>query len=117
MFAREDLVPHLLLDGGGRPPTDVRRSRGFKQKVFDNPHMNDDHRNLAVVGTADGVPLFDDQRRSAWIYLLRCANLPDHIAQQAANCHMHVLAGAEYLELDEDANCIRRRYSRPIVDD
>jgi len=33
----------------------MKRSRGFKEKVIDNPVMNEDCRNIALVGKTDGV--------------------------------------------------------------
>ena len=34
LFARDDLVPHLLQTASGRPEGDVVRSRGYKHKVY-----------------------------------------------------------------------------------
>jgi len=50
LFRRKDLIPHLLWDSGAPPEGDVRRSRGFKQKVAGNPKMNEDpqHRHHGV---------------------------------------------------------------------
>lgn len=64
LYSRPDLVPFLAHDvEDGRPSGDITRSRGFAEKVRDNPHMNVDARNLGLVCTTDGVPYFDDQRR------------------------------------------------------
>jgi hypothetical protein len=113
LYARPDLIPHLYTDAGERPPGHVRQSRGWKEKMTDNEHMNGDHRNIALVGTTDGVPFFSDQRRGAWPFILRCANLPDTLSQHMSNCHLHLLSANEYWENDLAANMLRRRIRAP----
>lgn len=108
LFARPDLVPHLYADAGDRERGEVTRTRGFKHKVLDNPHMNVDHRNLGLIGTTDGVPLFEDQKRGAWIFVNRVANLPHGLSTNMANVHMHMLSGNEHFEVDEHAGVLRR---------
>ena len=73
LYSRPDLVPHLYADryDPNEPEGGVRRSRGWKMKMQDNPQMAQDHRNLGLVGTTDGVPFFRDQRRGGWPYILR----------------------------------------------
>jgi hypothetical protein len=71
LFRRVDLVPHLWWDSGDPQEGSVLRSRGFKQKVIDNPAMNADHRSIALIGTTDGVTFFDDQRRGGWPFFFR----------------------------------------------
>ena len=64
LFARPDLVPYLYHDSDrGITEGHVKRSRGFKKKMWDDPRMAADHRNIGIVGTTDGVPFFDDQKR------------------------------------------------------
>jgi hypothetical protein len=75
--------------------------------------MNGDHRNLALVGCTDGVPLFADQRRGAWPFIYRVANAPDHVSQHPSNVHLAMISGNEHLELDAAANCIRRNIRAP----
>ena len=60
--------------------------------MVENPVMSRDHRNLSLIGTTDGVPFFDDQKRGAWPFILRCANLDDTLSYHMANCHMHLLS-------------------------
>ena len=72
LFARPDVVTHLYHDPDGRPESHTFRSRGFKKKIIDNPHMNTDHRNLGLVATTDGVPFFDDQRRGHSTHIQTC---------------------------------------------
>ena len=93
--------------------THVSRSKGFKTKITDNPHMNGDFRNIAVVATTDGVPLFDDQHRGMWPFILRMVNPPDDIALKFEFSHTAILSGNEYWELDEATNEIKRRVRSP----
>ena len=75
--------------------------------------MNNDHRNIALVGTTDGVPFFSDQIRGGWPFVLRCANLPDSLSTHMANCHLHLLSANEFWEVDKDAGILRRRVRAP----
>jgi len=109
LYARPDLVPFLYNDTeDGRPRGHVTRSRGWKAKITDNPHMSDDHRNLGLVGGTDGVPFFNDQRRSGWPYVLRVANLPDKLSMHMSNVHLHLLSASEHWAVDGDAGVLRR---------
>lgn len=94
-------MPSLYFDCGNYPEGHTARSRGFKAKILDNPHMNRDHRNLGLVGYCDGVPFFDDQRRGAWPFMFKVANLPDGLSSKMVNCHLGLISANEYLELDE----------------
>ena len=40
LYTRPDLVPHLWTDCGDFEEGHIRRSRGFKAKMLENPHMN-----------------------------------------------------------------------------
>lgn len=114
LFARPDLVRYLYHDtDDARPQSHVVHSRGFKEKVLDNPAINSDHRNLGLIGTTDGVPLFSDQKRGAWPFIQRCANLPDTLSMHMSNVHLHILAPSEYWEVDKDAGVLRRRVRAP----
>lgn len=108
LYSRGDLVPHLYQDAGGETEGELKRSRGYKKKVLDNPNINADRRHLALIGTTDGVPFFDDQKRGAWPFLLKCANLPEGLCNSVANCHLTMLSGNEYYELDPVSNTLRR---------
>ena len=113
LFNRRDLIPYLLTDTGEFPEGHVTNSRGWKAKMIDNPHMNKDHRNIGLIATTDGVPLFEDQRRSAWPIVYRVANLPDGLSTRAANCHLAMMTASEYWTLDQDANKLRRIIRQP----
>lgn len=112
LFSRPELVPFLYSDQP-YPEGHTCRSRGFQQKVCENPHMNSDHRNLGLVGTTDGVPFFADQKRGAWPFVLRCANLPDTLSTHMSNCHLHLLSANEFWQLDREAGVLRRRVRAP----
>lgn len=81
LYARPDLCPHLLHDCGDYPEGHVTRSRGYRKKVTENPLMAADSRHIALVGTTDGVPFFDDQIRGCWPFFFRsvCPCLPFHV--------------------------------------
>ena len=113
LFGRSDLVPYILTDTGDFPEGHVTNSRGWKVKMIDNPHMNKDHRNIGLIATTDGVPLFEDQRRSAWPIVYRVANLPDGLSTRASNCHLAMMTASEYLELDQASNKLRRVIRQP----
>ena len=101
LFARPDVVPHLYHDLDGRPESHTTRSRGFKQKVLDNPHMNTDHRNLGLVGTTDGVPFFDDQRRGHNVCV--CVNMSTYhtICQRTLRKYPHIAS-----QCPHDIECV-----------
>jgi hypothetical protein len=113
LYRRRELVPYLLHDVDHAPEGHVLRSRGFQMKIRDNKHMNGDHRNLGLIGTTDGVPFFDDQRRGAWPFVLRCANLPDGLSMHMANCHVALLSANEFWEVDSAAGVLRRKIRAP----
>lgn len=113
LFSRADLVPHLYHDCCDASEGHVTRSRGYKEKVLDNPAINADHRNLAFIGTTDGVPFFDDQKRGGWPFLLKCANLPEGLCNNVANTHLTLLSGNEYWEVDEESKVLQRRIRGP----
>jgi hypothetical protein len=113
LWSRPDLAPYLLADRPDANEGDVKNSRGWKHKMVDNPVMNQDHRNLALIGTTDGVPFFDDQKRGAWPFVFRCANLPTTLSQHMANCHLSLLSANEFWEVDTDAHVLRRTVRGP----
>ena len=108
-------MPYILHDSDMTvvPAGHLRRSRGFKKKVLDNPVMNKDHRSIGLVSTTDGVPFFDDQKRGAWPFILRIGNLPDGLSHHISNTHLHLLQPSEFWEVDTDANVLRRRVRAP----
>jgi hypothetical protein len=113
MFARPDLAKHIRIDFPGRNSGHGARSRGYKEKVTDNPQINSERRNMALMGTTDGVPYFEDQRRGAWPFILRCVNLPDGVSMNQANTHLHLISANEYFEVDTGSDILRRRIRGP----
>jgi hypothetical protein len=89
-FASEALRKERAHDSGTvQPPGHVSRSNGFNDKVLNNPAMNADARNKALIGMSDGIPMFKD-RKSASVtpIALRDANLPDHISMKFRHIHL-----------------------------
>ena len=113
LFTRPDLIPFLLADGQHVSESHVTHSRGWREKMVDNPVMSADHRNQGLISTTDGVPFFEDQRRGGWPFVLRSANLPDSLSNHMTNCHLHLLAPSEFWEVDPEANVLRRRIRAP----
>jgi len=113
LYARPDLVPFLHADRECSNEGSVLRSRGFRKKVIENDHLNDDHRNLGVIGTCDGVPFFDDQKRGAWVFVQRCGNLPGSLSMHRVNCHLHMISANAHWEEDKGANVLRRKVRGP----
>lgn len=72
-----------------------------------------DHRNLGLVGTTDGVPMFDNKRRGLWPFFLRVANLPDGLSTHMANVHLALVGANEYYELNEATNTLARKLHAP----
>jgi len=91
LFRRPDLAPHLANDAVGQPGS-VRRSHGYKRKVLDNPIMAQDHRNQALIATADGIPCFKNKNASRGVVpvMLR-TTMPDGIGLDVRNVHMVAL--------------------------
>ena len=81
--------------------------------MTNNPVINEDRRNIALVATTDGVPLFGDQVRGMWPFILRTPNLPDSLSMRFGNAHISILAGNEFWEVDEAVNQLRRRVRGP----
>ena len=108
LFARPDIVKHIVAEGCDRPEGHISNSRGFREKMVENPSMSGDTRNLALVGTTDGVPYFKDQHRTGWPFVLRCANLPDSLSMHPTNCHLHAIGGSEYWEVNSATNVLHR---------
>jgi hypothetical protein len=112
LYAREDLIPYLWLDTLDHVSGHVARSRGFGIKVTNNPHMNAEHRNLALVGCTDGVPFFKDQLRGGWPFVVKVAQLPDGMAGDMRNCHVCIVQANEFW-CEEAGNIVRKRVRAP----
>ena len=113
LFARPNIVKHIVAEGDMRPEGHISNSRAFREKMVDNPHLSGDVRNLGFVGTTDGVPYFKDMVRTGWPFVLRCANLPDSLSVHPTNCHLHVISGSEYWSVNEATNVLERVVQGP----
>jgi hypothetical protein len=96
-FKQVDIVEHLRNDAVGAAPGSMKASRGWAEKMTNNPVMHG-RRDLAFVGMSDGVPYFKDKtKRSGTAAFLQHANLPEGMALQDRNCHMVALQPSVYL--------------------
>lgn len=106
LFARPDLVPYLKnTPGEFDPHGGVKHSRGYRDKVLNNPKMNDDDRHQAVILSADGIPYFGSDgangTRGAWPIVFRSANLPDGLWTAFEYAHLAALEAQEHWALDD----------------
>jgi hypothetical protein len=96
-FKQADLVPHLRNDAVGAEPGSLKASRGWAEKMTNNPVMHG-RRDLAFVAQSDGVPYFKDKSlRSGTVASLRIANLPEAMSLQNRNTHMVALQPSVFL--------------------
>ena len=104
LYKRKELVPHMDndLDASSSTPGSLRRSKGWKLKVTDNPRMNKDCRNQPFVLSTDGIPFFNkdgfNSGRGCWPGVLRAGSLPDGLWNDPTNCHLCLFAANEYVE-------------------
>jgi hypothetical protein len=93
----------MLHDLGGSREGSVKRSHGYAEKVISNPVINTDTRNQALIGTADGVPLFNKEKnaRNGLPFMVRLATAPDQIALKMDNAHLYGLLPGEFFSVDE----------------
>jgi hypothetical protein len=91
------LAEHLPLDAGERPSGHVKKSWGWHNKMTNNPRMNYDQRNQALVGMSDGIPMFRAKHSKGCVPIaLRNANLPDSLSQKFRHMHLAALYPCEY---------------------
>jgi len=91
LFRRPDLAPYLANDAVGSPGS-VRRSHGYRDKVLDNPVMNQDHRNQGLIATADGIPCFKNKNASRGVVpVMVRTTMQDGIGLDVRNVHMVAL--------------------------
>jgi hypothetical protein len=105
LYARPELVPHLANDHdpSNYPEGSLQRSKRWREKVTDNPAMNGDNRNQAIIGASDGVPLFRDKfARSGWPAVVRSANLPTGLWNNNAMAHMVGYIASDYKTEDKE---------------
>ena len=97
IFKSDDLAEYVQNDVGKFPSGHIRHSAGWYEKVTSNPHINCEPRNQALVGMADGIPLFKDKNaRSVVPIAVRMADQPDHISKRLGNIHLCALYPCDF---------------------
>jgi ssDNA-binding Zn-finger/Zn-ribbon topoisomerase 1 len=97
IFKSDELAAFVQNDVGRFPSGHTRHSQGWYQKVRSNPHINCESRNQALVGMADGIPLFKDKNaRSVVPIAVRMANQPDHVSKTLGNIHLCALYPCDF---------------------
>jgi hypothetical protein len=114
MFKDPDLQPNIDHDSGEFPPGHTRRSNGFHAKVTNNPQINVESRNQALVGMADAIPLFRDMNARGVVPIaVRAANQPDSISKLFTNIHLSGLYPCDYWILDDGTGIFKREKKNP----
>jgi hypothetical protein len=76
------------------PPGHIRFSKGWYDKMTNNPQMNEWSQGL--IAAADGVPMFRHKAsKSVVICILRQANQPDHLSKKFGKMHLSFLYPCE----------------------
>ena len=97
LFSSDELRAHLPWDAGNPPAGHTKRSYGWHKKVINNPQMNGDVRNQALVGMSDGIPMFRAKMsRSVVPIALRAANLPASLGIKFRHIHLSGLYPGEF---------------------
>jgi hypothetical protein len=99
LYGQPDL-PRLMREPADmQPPGSVKRSRGWRLKMVQDPLMAASDRNVGAIGSTDGVPFFADQQRGGWPFTYQSGSLPSALAQSPLNMHLAALAPSEFLTL------------------
>ena len=81
----------------GAAPGSIKASRGYAQKVTDNPVLAG-RRDIAFLAQSDDVPYLKDKTaRSRTICTLRVTNLPESVSLQNRNTHLVAVQPSVYL--------------------
>jgi hypothetical protein len=114
IFKSDELKEFLENDVGVFPSGHTRHSKGWYDKVTNNPQINCESRNQALVGMADGVPLFKDRGcRSVVPIALRMANQPDHISKRLGNIHLSALYPCDFWVVHKKTGIPFREKGKP----
>jgi hypothetical protein len=101
-------------DIGDFPSGHTRHSRGWHEKVSGNPHINCDSRNQAVIGMADGIPIFKDKNSRGVVPIgLRQANQPDSVSKKFSNIMLSGLYPCDYWTQDVSSGLLHRESHKP----
>jgi hypothetical protein len=112
-FKQVHLVPHLRSDSVDAPPGSIKASRGFAQKMTNNPSLCG-RRDLSFVAQSDGVPYFKDRTlRSGLVATLRHGNLPEAMSKQNRNTHMVALQPSVFRSWCPDKNSSKQEHKNP----
>ena len=118
LFSQQDVVMQLFNDRSCAldPPGGIRSSGGYYRKVADNPNINADVRNQAVILSSDGMPFFKDMGcRSGWPILMRSAMLPPGLWNSNAYTHMIAFQASDYLVNDAKQGGLLVRVKRYVL--
>ena len=115
LFRNEALVRHLHHDRGEQPSGAVVNSRGFHEKITNNPHLNDESRNQGLIFMSDGVPYFKDKgsNRKGYPCGVRLANPPEAIGKALSMTHLVCLMSCEYWDKDPHTGKPKRETLAP----
>ena len=96
LYRRPDLVPHMRndIDPATSPSGSLRRSEGYRNKVFNNDVMNSDPhgRHAPLILCADGTPLFKDKNALSAIFgVLIHAGLPQSLCKEQGLTHLSII--------------------------
>ena len=120
MFARSDLCPYLDNRPSGTsstPETSIKLSRGYRDKILNDPSLRGDHRHQGLVMSSDGIPYFGasgKHSRGAWPLLVRLASLPDGLWDRFELAHLYGLEAQEHWFTDVETGAVhrKRRYTQ-----
>jgi hypothetical protein len=114
LFKDPDLCEHAHQNVGQFPPGHTRHSKGWYDKMTNNPHMNGETRNQALIGMADGIPLFKDKHsRSCVPVAVRLAGQPDSVSKKFNNIHLAALYPCDFWVKDRDTGMLKRERHKP----
>jgi hypothetical protein len=113
MFSRPDMCPYLDNRPSARTPeTSVKLSRGYRDKVLNDPSFHGDHRHQGLVLSTDGIPYFGSSgkhSRGAWPLLARLASLPDGLWDRFELAHLYGLEAQEHWVTDVETGAVHRK--------
>lgn len=101
LWRQKPISKHLANDKPGRPGS-IRRSRGYQDKVCNNPRMNTDHRNLGLVATADGIPCFKDKNARSVIPCMTRTVMDEELGLNLKYNHLWALVPNYYSDICKD---------------
>jgi hypothetical protein len=115
VFRNDELACHLHNDAGDQPPGAVVTSVGFYEKVTNNPAINFESRNQAIIMSSDGIPFFKDKgsNRKGYPCAARLANPPEAYGKSLHLTHLLCMMSCEYWEADPHTGKPRRRLRSP----